>query len=130
MRCQDRPRSLMASHGPAGANRINFIVFGCNLRWQRVGKFFVYVLRCADGTYYIGSTSDLPARVQTHNSGRGPRFTACRRPVVLVYSESFDTMDHARRREIQVKKWSRAKKEALIAGDLVTLHNLSRRGNR
>ena len=66
--------------------------------------FFVYFLRCADRTYCVGSTSDLPARVETHNSGRGPAFTACRRPVVLVYSESFATMDQARQREIQIKK--------------------------
>jgi putative endonuclease len=92
--------------------------------------FFVYVLRCVDGTYYVGSTSDLLARVETHNSGRGPRFTACRRPVVLVYSEPFSTMDQARQREIQLKKWSRAKKEALIAGNIDSLHNLSRRRNR
>ena len=76
------------------------------------GTFFVYMLRCADGAYYVGSTTNVAARVDTHNAGRGPLFTACRRPVVLVYSESFETMDLARRREVQIKKWSRAKKEA------------------
>ena len=113
-----------------GKNRINVIVLGWDLRWQRVGKFFVYILRCADGTYYVGSASGLGTRVQTHNTGLGLRFTACRRPVVLVYSESFDTMDSARQREIQLKKWSRAKKEAPIAGSLDALHNLSRRRKR
>ena len=93
-------------------------------------RFHVYILRCADGTYYVGSTTDVAARVESHNTGRGPRFTACRRPVALVYVEPFDTMDQARQREIQTKKWSRAKKEALIAGNLDTLHNLSRRRNR
>jgi len=77
--------------------------------------------------YYVGSTSDVPARIEVHNAGRGPRFTACRRPVALVYVEPFDTMDQARHREIQIKKWSRAKKEALIAGNLDMLHSLSRR---
>ena len=91
---------------------------------------FVYILLCADGTYYVGSTTDVPARVEAHNSGRGPRLTACRRPVALVYVEPFDTMHQARQREIQIKKWSRAKKEALIAGSLDTLHDLSRRRNR
>ncbi len=90
-------------------------------------EFFVYILRCADGSYYVGSTTDVAARVEAHNAGRGPRFTACRRPVTLVYSEPFDTMDQARQREIQIKKWSRAKKEALIACEMQRLHDLSRR---
>ena len=88
---------------------------------------FVYILRCADGAYYVGSTSDLSSRVATHNAGRGPGFTASRRPVELAYSEPFTTMDQARQREIQLKKWSRAKKEALIGGDARALHDLSRR---
>ena len=90
-----------------------------------MGRFFVYILVCADGAYYVGSTTDVPARVATHNAGRGPRFTACRRPVILVYSEPFGTMDQARKREIQIKKWSRTQKEALIAGDMDRLHDLS-----
>lgn len=90
-------------------------------------RFFVYVLRCADGAYYVGSTRDIPSRIEAHNAGRGPRFTACRRPVAFVYSEAFDTMDQARNREVQVKKWSRAKKNALIAADTAKLHELSRR---
>jgi len=90
----------------------------------------LYILRCADGSYYVGSTTDVTERVQAHNAGRGPRFTACRRPVALVHSEPFDTMDQARQREIQIKKWSRAKKEALIAGHMQRLHDLSRRRTR
>ena len=90
-------------------------------------RFLVYILRCVDGTYYVGSTTDLVSRLGAHNAGRGPRFTACRRPVTLVYSEPFDTFDQARRREVQIKKWSRPKKEALIRGDMGTLHALSRR---
>jgi len=95
-----------------------------------MGRFFVYILVCADGAYYVGSTTDISARVATHNAGRGPRFTACRRPVILVYSEPFGTMDQARKREIQIKKWSRAKKKALIAGDIDRLHDLSLRRSR
>ncbi len=90
-------------------------------------QFFVYILRCADGAYYVGSTSDVDARIEAHNAGRGPSFTASRRPVTLAYSEPFDSMAPARRREVQVKKWSRAKKDALIAGDAKQLHALSRR---
>lgn len=90
-------------------------------------RFFMYILRCADGAYYVGSTSDLPGRVEVHNTGRGPRFTTCRRPVTLVYSESFASMAEARGREVQIKKWSRQKKEALMHGDMARLHALSRR---
>jgi len=89
--------------------------------------FVVYILRCADGAYYVGSTGDIRARLEAHNAGRGPRYTACRRPVELVLSERFDTMAQARQRETQLKKWSRAKKEALIAGEMHRLHDLSRR---
>ena len=89
--------------------------------------FFVYILRCRDDTYYVGSTADVPARVHAHNAGRGPRYTACRRPVTLVYSECFETMGRARQREIQIKKWTRAKKGALITGETERLRLLSKR---
>lgn len=92
--------------------------------------FSVYILRCADGSYYVASTADVAARLETHNAGLGPRFTACRRPVELVYSEPFDMMSQARQREIQIKKWSRAKKAALIGGDIKRLHHLSARRGR
>ena len=90
------------------------------------GQFHLYILRCANGTYYVGSTTDVPARIAAHNAGRGPRFTASRRPVTLAYAESFDTMAEARKREIQIKKWSRSKKEGLIAGNIKSLRHLSR----
>ena len=79
----------------------------------------------ADGAYYVGLTSDVPSRVEIHDAGKGPRFTAIRRPVTLAYSKPFETQAQARQREIQLKKWSRAKKEALIAGDMNRLHDLS-----
>ncbi|HUU22733.1 MAG TPA: GIY-YIG nuclease family protein [Phycisphaerae bacterium] len=94
------------------------------------GGFLACILRCADGTYHVGSTADVDARVDAHNAGRGPRFTACRLPVALIYTEAFPTMEQARQREIQIKKWSRAKKEALVKGDSRQLHNLSRRRTR
>ncbi|MGH8570917.1 MAG: GIY-YIG nuclease family protein [Gammaproteobacteria bacterium] len=87
----------------------------------------LYILRCADKSLYIGVTAELDSRVDVHNSGRGAAYTAARRPVTLAYSESHPTLSAARRREIQIKKWSRAKKEALIAGDTKQLHELSRR---
>ena len=94
---------------------------------SNAGTCFVYILKCADGTYYVGSTLDLQGRIDAHNAGRGPRFTSCRRPVRLAHYESFVAMADARKREIQLKKWSRAKKEALISGDLRRLKSLSRR---
>ena len=78
--------------------------------------YFVYILRCADGTLYTGSTNNLAARERAHNEGRGARYTAGRRPVRIVYSETHDTRSAALKREAGVKRWSRPKKEALIAG--------------
>ncbi len=85
---------------------------------------YVYIVRCSDGSLYIGETDDLTARVTRHNEGRGCVFTARRRPVVLVYSEQCATRREALKRERQLKHWTRAKKEALIAGDLVALKRL------
>ena len=75
---------------------------------------FVYIVRCADGTLYTGYARDPQAREKVHNSGRGARYTAGRRPVRLVYSESFVSMGDALRRERGLKRRSRAEKEALI----------------
>ncbi len=87
---------------------------------------FVYILRCSDGSYYVGVASDLHDRVATHNAGRGPRFTSLRLPVSLVYSEPHPGLSSAKKRERQLKGWSRAKKEALMKGDLETLRNSSK----
>jgi putative endonuclease len=75
---------------------------------------FVYIVRCADGTLYTGYARDPKARVNVHNSGRGARYTAGRRPVRLVFSESYESVGDALRREYALKKRSRAQKEALI----------------
>jgi putative endonuclease len=87
--------------------------------------FFIYILRCRDGRYYVGSTHDVGKRLQVHQSGRGPAFTASRLPVALIYQESLPTLAEAVRRERQLKGWSRAKKEALVAGDQKRLRQLS-----
>ncbi len=89
--------------------------------------FHTYILRCADGTLYVGFTDDLDQRVARHNAGRGAAYTAARVPVRLVYSESFDNSDAARAREAQLKRWSCVKKEALVAGDFATVHECARR---
>jgi predicted GIY-YIG superfamily endonuclease len=75
---------------------------------------FVYIVRCADGSLYTGYARDPEARVATHNRGRGARYTSGRRPVRLVHTESFDSVGDALRREHELKRWSRAKKRALI----------------
>ena len=78
---------------------------------------FVYIVRCADGRPYVGHTNDLPARLRKHNEGTGSLFTANRRPVSLVYVEEYGTSVAAVARERQIKRWTRRKKEALIARD-------------
>jgi predicted GIY-YIG superfamily endonuclease len=90
-------------------------------------KSFVYILRCADNTFYVGHTDDLDSRTALHNAGFGATYTAVRRPVILVHSEEFATQASAIARERQLKRWSAKKKSALIAGDPSTLKLLSRR---
>ena len=87
---------------------------------------FFYILKCSDGSFYVGSTTNLENRVKTHNQGKGATYTSKRRPVQLVYHEQFKSFDDAVQRERQVKKWSRAKKEALIRGEMETLQKLSK----
>ena len=79
--------------------------------------YYGYILRCADGTLYTGSTSDLAAREATHNAGRGAKYTAGRRPVRIVYSEEYESRSAAQSREYELKCWTRAQKEALIAAN-------------
>jgi putative endonuclease len=77
---------------------------------------YVYILRCADGTYYTGWTSDVTRRVAAHNAGRGGRYTRMRRPVTLVYQEEAEDRASAMRREASIKRYSREQKERLVAG--------------
>jgi len=79
--------------------------------------WFTYILLCADGSFYVGHTDDLEERISRHNNGKGAKWTACRLPVKLIYTERFQTAKESIHREIQIKKWSRAKKEALAIGD-------------
>jgi putative endonuclease len=89
--------------------------------------YFVYILRTASNTLYIGVTQTLDERVDAHRRGRGAEWTRAHPGAQVVYSESYSTLGLARKREIQLKKWSRDKKEALIAGDVAMLKNLSTR---
>ncbi|HEY4502564.1 MAG TPA: GIY-YIG nuclease family protein [Candidatus Paceibacterota bacterium] len=76
---------------------------------------YVYILKCNDGTLYVGCTNNLNKRVNEHNNAkRGAHYTKIRRPVVLVYSERFTTLNKARKREYEIKGWNRERKMNLI----------------
>ena len=86
---------------------------------------WVYILRCVDGSYYTGCTTNLEKRIGEHQHGVYEGYTHSRRPVELVYSTEFSDIKDAIAFERQIKKWSRKKKEALIAGDFDALHILA-----
>ena len=79
---------------------------------------YTYVLKCADGGLYTGYTTDLEARVATHNAGKGAKYTKTRRPVELVYYEVFASKNEAMKREAAIKKLSRTKKLEMIQNGL------------
>ncbi|RDV04215.1 GIY-YIG nuclease family protein [Undibacter mobilis] len=88
---------------------------------------WLYILRCSDGSYYTGTTrADLERRVAEQQAGHFAGYTQTRTPVVLAYSEYFDRITNAIAAERQIKGWSRAKKEALMAGDFARLGLLAR----
>jgi len=86
-----------------------------------------YILRLKAGALYVGATTNLNQRYQDHCSGKACQTTSLDPPVALLYSEKLETFSDARRREAQVKRWSRGKREALASGDLKTLHQLAKR---
>ncbi len=90
--------------------------------------FWVYVLRCADGSFYTGHTDDLDRRMAEHVSGEVLGYTSTRRPVTVAFSEAFQTRLEALEAERKIKGWSRAKKEALIARDWALVSQLARKG--
>jgi putative endonuclease len=85
----------------------------------------MYILECADGSYYTGSTRDLERRLWEHQSGLGAVHTSKRLPVKLVYCEECDRIDDAFYREKQIQGWGRKKKQALIVGDTNLIHQLA-----
>jgi predicted GIY-YIG superfamily endonuclease len=91
-------------------------------------SFYAYLLRCNDGSYYAGHTDNLDMRIAQHQSGALGGYTAKRLPLTLVWSEWFQTRDDAFRVEHKLKCWSRAKKEALIAGDWKLISRLAQSG--
>ena len=78
--------------------------------------WYLYILECNNSSYYTGVTTDIPKRINLHNSGKGAKYTRSHRPVKLVYYEMYDTESEARRREQEIKSWRREKKEQLIKG--------------
>jgi putative endonuclease len=77
-------------------------------------KFFVYMVQCANGAYYTGYTDDVEKRVNTHNSGKGAKYTRAHRPVKLVFKIPHDTKSEAMKQEAKIKKMSRKQKEFMV----------------
>ena len=93
--------------------------------------FWVYILKCADGSYYTGHTDDLEKRIAKHQAGEIPGcYTHQRRPVTLVFSQSCVTREEALAAERQIKGWSRMKKEAMISGNWAEVSRLSKSRSR
>ncbi len=91
-------------------------------------SFWVYILRCVDGSYYTGHTDDLEKRVGEHTAGaERSAYTFARRPVELVFADYFDTRDEALVAEVRIKGWSRKKKEALMREDWDEVSRLAQR---
>ena len=88
---------------------------------------YMYILKCADDSTYVGSTMDLETRLWQHNQGKGAGYTARRLPVTLVYSEEFTEIADAFAREKQIQNWSKAKRAALISGDIAQLKASSKK---
>ena len=93
---------------------------------MNMGRAWVYIVLCSDDSYYVGSTTDIEQRISDHNEGRYEGYTSSRLPIKLLWSSEFSDIRYAFEYERQIKKWSRAKKEALMRGDYDQLHVLSR----
>jgi putative endonuclease len=90
---------------------------------------YMYILECANGTFYTGSTIDIDKRLAQHHAGEGANYTKKHRPVKLVYVEFFQNIEDAFNREKQVQGWSRKKKLALISGEYNKLSSLAECSN-
>ena len=89
--------------------------------------FYVYMLRCNDGSYYVGQADDIDKRLNEHICGKGAWYTSKRLPVRLIFVEPFNSRDRAKQAEAQIKGWSRKKKEALIRRDWKQIQELSKK---
>jgi predicted GIY-YIG superfamily endonuclease len=93
-------------------------------------SFWVYILRCADGSYYTGHTDDLDKRIGEHQQGLCGGYTASRLPVALLFSQECATREEALAAEQQIKGWSRKKKEAMMRGDWTEVSRLAKGTDR
>ena len=84
-------------------------------KFRRLGRYYVYILKCKDGTLYAGYTPDINRRVKLHNAGKGARYTRDRRPVELVWCKEYRYFKKAFKKEMAIKKLTRKQKEKLIA---------------
>ncbi|MEK7473932.1 MAG: GIY-YIG nuclease family protein [Patescibacteria group bacterium] len=84
-----------------------------------MSRWYVYVLRCRDKSLYTGISTDVLARLEKHNAGKGAAYTRSRMPVTLVWSKACKTESAARKREAEIKRWKKAEKEAFISGTFV-----------
>jgi len=76
--------------------------------------YYTYIARCKDNSLYTGSCINIKNREKKHNEGKGAKYTKYRRPVTIIYFEKFNTLSESRRREAQIKRWTKIKKENLI----------------
>ena len=93
-------------------------------------SFWVYILKCADNSYYTGHTDNLEERIAKHRAGEIHRYTSTRLPITLLFSDEFLTREEALACERRIKGWSRRKKEALMKGDWAEVSRLARGGVR
>jgi len=94
-------------------------------------QYFVYILLCSDGSYYTGVTNDIERRLYEHQNGENENcYTFSRRPLKLVFHETFCDINQAIAFEKQVKGWRRTKKEAIIRGEWHLLPELSRKKSK
>lgn len=77
-------------------------------------KYFIYLARCSDNSLYTGFTTDIKKRELKHNAGTGAKYTRARLPIKIIYSEIFSTLGESRKREAEIKKFSKKEKEKLI----------------
>ena len=118
--------SATESDGPAEVGESPTVGGFAEVREVRDAQAYMYLLECGDGSFYTGSTVNLVRRLKQHQSGDGALHVKSRLPVKLIYYETFDRIDKAFVREKQVQGWSRAKKIALISGDIALLKQLSK----
>ena len=118
--------SAAANHPEQEMNRVHLASKGFLVYVQQsLNMWYLYITQNQNGAFYTGITTNLDRRLKEHQRGKGGHYTKRNRPQKLLYTEQFSRRDKAQARESQIKRWSRAKKEALISGNLNELRRLS-----